>query len=111
MKVPNSEKAIIPIEKLRDYLLSDVHPIGRFKAAFFQELGYSAIDWEVFENDIRSLLDNEVVNIIETQFGTKYEVRGELGGPSGRTAIIVTVWVVLYGERVPRLVTAYPGAN
>ena len=36
MILPNIDKAVIEPEKLRDYLLSKSHPIGRFKAEFFR---------------------------------------------------------------------------
>jgi hypothetical protein len=45
-----------------------------------------------------------------SSFGEKYEVRGEIVGPSGR-AVVVTVWIILEGEDVPRFVTAYPEAE
>ena len=41
MKVPNNDRASIPIEKIRDYLLSTSHPIGRTKAVFFNKIGYN----------------------------------------------------------------------
>ena len=44
-------------------------------------------------------------------YGQKYEVGGFLQGPTGREAPVVTVWIVLRGEDVPRLVTAYPRAT
>lgn len=56
MQLPNSESAIVPEEKLRDYLLSPTHPIGRYKASFFQRLGYEQANWQLLEQDIRSLL-------------------------------------------------------
>ena len=31
--------------------------------------------------------------------------------PSGRTAEVVSVWVVRAGEGIPRFVTAYPGGG
>jgi hypothetical protein len=109
MKVPNFEQAIIPKEKLTDYLLSQFHPVGRFKAVYFKQLGYTSEDWKNFEKDIRSLLENDVVNILETEFGTKFEVQGQLKGPYGTNATVVTVWVILKGEDFARFVTAYPG--
>lgn len=42
------------------------------------------------------------------KFGTKYVVRGVLAGPDGRSAAIVTVWIILSGTTTPRFVTAYP---
>ncbi len=47
-RLPNAEKAIIEPGKLQDYILSSAHPVGRFKAAFFQKLGYSVRNWEAF---------------------------------------------------------------
>jgi len=44
-----------------------------------------------------------------SEYGQKYIVRGDLRGPSGRTARIISVWIVRRGDTVPRFVTAYPG--
>jgi hypothetical protein len=55
------------------------------------------------------LLTGDAERILETPYGRKYEVRGMITGPSGRSADIVTVWIVLHGQDRPRFVTAYPG--
>jgi len=60
MKLPNADNAVIPTEKLRDYLLLSSHPVGGFKAVFFRALGYTDNDWERLEADIRSMLTNYV---------------------------------------------------
>lgn len=39
MRLPNADRAAIDAAKIRDYLLSEMHPVGRFKAAFFSTLG------------------------------------------------------------------------
>ena len=108
MRLPNFENAIVPPEKLRDYILSPVHPIGRFKSVFFRGLGYSAEAYERLESDIRSLLVVEAELAEANKFGSKYLVRGLLSGPNGRSGLIVTVWIILSGEAAPRFVTAYP---
>ena len=108
MKLPNSEIAIVPPEKLRDYILSPVHPIGRFKSVFFRGLGYSAETYEKLETDIRSLLVAEAELGEANKFGSKFLVHGLLSGPNGRSGLIVTVWIILSGEVAPRFVTAYP---
>jgi hypothetical protein len=46
MRMPNTKLAVIQTAKLRDYLLSPMHPVGRFKAVFFHSLGYEAQSWE-----------------------------------------------------------------
>lgn len=110
MKLPNAEKAIISPEKLRDYVLSLSHPIGRFKAVFFYKLGYSAENWRLLERDLRNLiLSRDVASILETEYGKKFVVQGDITGPENRTVRIVTVWVILRGEDTPRFITAYSG--
>jgi hypothetical protein len=47
--IPNADRAVIEAAKLHDYLLSRTHPVGRFKAAFFHALGYSADNWRQLE--------------------------------------------------------------
>ncbi len=108
MKLPNFENAIVPPEKLRDYILSSAHPIGRFKSVFFRGLGYSAETYERLESDIRALLVAEAELAEANKFGSKYLVRGSLSGPNGRSGLIVTVWIIISGEDAPRFVTAYP---
>ena len=44
--MPNCSKAVLAPEKLRDYLLSPLHPIGRYKALFFRTLGYDQTSWQ-----------------------------------------------------------------
>ena len=110
MRLPNSDRAVIDTAKLRDYLLSTSHPVGRFKARLFESLGYSADNWERLETDIRAIIVTAEARPMEkTEYGTKYEVRGTITGPNGRSAGVLTVWIVLTGEDVPRFITAYSG--
>ena len=112
MKPPNAENAVIDFEKLRDYLLSPSHPVARFKAAFFASLGYTQGNWKQFEADLRRQhLPKDAVLHRETSYGKKYEIRGRIGGPAGKTREIISVWIILVGEDIPRFVTAYPGGN
>lgn len=97
---------------MRDYLLSPSHPVGRFKAMFFATIGYSQANWEVLVADLAQLaVDGDAIQAEATTFGQKFEVRGKLTSPSGRRALIVSVWIVLTGEFVPRFVTAFPAAK
>ena len=112
MKLPGVERAVIEPAKVRDYLLSSGHPVGRFKAAFFRSLGYLESDWPRLLNDLRSMAETfEATPGQDSEYGEKYEVRGTLEGPSGARASVITVWIVLAHEDTPRLVTAYPGAE
>lgn len=108
MKLPNIDNAIISREKLEGYLLSLDHPIGRYKAAFFHALGYGQDDWKALAHDLRGLLGRKAEEREETEYGKKYEIRGTITGPNGRSAAIIVVWIILRGEEIARFVTAYP---
>lgn len=110
MKLPGVQQAIVDEAKVRDYLLSLEHPIGRFKAMFFGALGYTRDQWQRLQQDLLQLGQSGTAEEDQgSAFGQKYKVRGILEGPSGGRAEIVTVWIVLDGEAAPRLVTAFPG--
>ena len=110
MKLPAAERAVIAPAKIRDYLLSTAHPVGRFKVPFFAGLGYTSPNWRRLEEDLRALAvsgDAELGK--DSPYGQKYEIRGTLNGPSGRSAGILTVWIILFDGDVPQFVTAFPG--
>lgn len=110
MKLPGADRAIVDVAKVRDYLLSPEHPVGRFKAAFFASVGYRRQDWKRLLQDLALLAaSGDATPGQSSDFGRKYEVSGTIEGPTGRRFAIVTVWIVLEGEDAPRLVTAYPG--
>jgi hypothetical protein len=112
VKLPAVDRAVVAEAKIRDYLLSDSHPVGRFKAAFFAMLGYSAADWESLAADLRCHAeDNEAVVTQANEYGQKYEVRGRIEGSAGKAAVLVAVWIVLHDEDFPRFVTAFPVAR
>jgi len=86
MNLPAGEQAIVDPAKIRDYLLSPEHPVGRFKAVFFNALGYSQDDWSRLQADLLALAASEDATIGQaSDYGQKYEVRGSLHGPGGRS--------------------------
>ena len=109
MKVPNAASAVVGEGKVRDYLLSSIHPVGRYKAQFFGSLGYDQESWRRLALDLRAILANEVSKVVEIDFGTKYVVPGQVVALDGAATNVITVWIILSDEDVPRLVTAYPG--
>ena len=41
--LPNADKAVLKIEKIKDYCLNNLHPVGKHKARVFQSvLGLNA---------------------------------------------------------------------
>ena len=111
MKLPAADRARVDPEKVRDYLLSGAHPVGRFKATFFSALGYSEDAWEKLRDDLLDIARrDDALPGGPSPHGEKYEVRATLHGPNGRTAKILSVWMVrsFDGETFPRFVTAFP---
>jgi hypothetical protein len=109
MSLPNAEGAIVDPAKIRDYLLSTAHPVGRFKAVFFISLGYSADQWQILRDDILTLArtGNALPGQLSAQ-GRKFDLDGILTGPSGRTVAVGTVRILRTDEQFPRFVTAFP---
>jgi len=108
--LPKADRAIIEERKLRDYLLSPSHPIGRFKAAFFRRLGYAQENWSRLDQDLRvQHLSQDVEELGPSRHGTKYKIEGPLVGPNGESVQLVSIWIVRKGEDRPRFITAYPG--
>ena len=109
MEIPNAYRAVIEPMKLRGYLLSGGHPTGRSKARFFAACGFSAEHWSRFEQDLRTQHLSQDATLRErTPYGQKYEIRATLVGLSGRSARVVSCWMVRSEEDFPRFVTAYP---
>lgn len=110
MRLPGADRAFIDPAKVRHYLLSPIHPVGRSKARFFRSLGYEYEDWRMLAEDLRRMgASGSAEPGRASAHGQKYVVRGRLRGPAGVEADVVTVWIVREGEDFPQLLTAYPG--
>jgi hypothetical protein len=108
MKLPNSEAAIVEIEKLRDYCLNPSHPRGRHKARVFHSLlGITALhSEEIREVLIKAAVNEDAALGTSDEFGTRYIIDFELKRGE-RTANIRSCWIILNGEVAPRFVTCY----
>ncbi len=108
-RLPRYEEALIPVSKLRDYLLDPDHPVGRPKAIFFARLGFAPQRWRLFEEELRELLSREPAWAFPIgPHGQKFQVRGTIRGPWKRSASIVTYWIVRVPKSPPRFVTGHP---
>jgi len=109
MKIPNYENALIPVEKIRDYLLSRLHPIGKAKATFFNNIGYYQENLDLLIEDLYFIVKhNEVQDIIKSSFGMKYIIKGNIGSRFDKNVEIITIWIIDDNNTYPRFITAYP---
>lgn len=109
MKLPNSDKATVDERKIREYLVSPSHPVGRFKAKFFAGLGFGPDNWQELAAAIVQVATKGDAQLVESNdHGRKYLASEGLAGPQGRSAAVVSVWIIRVGDDTPRLVTVYP---
>jgi len=106
MKIPNCENAVIPLNKIINYLLSPTHTVGKTKANFFLSIGFNKINLEIMFR--QHIMENEVAEELETNFGKKYIVKGNIIAPNGRKYKLSTIWIIESNKRNPYFVTAYP---
>ncbi|HSN78019.1 MAG TPA: hypothetical protein VL334_23335 [Anaerolineae bacterium] len=110
--IPSPQRARIDPRKLRDYVLNPNHESGRFKAAFFAQMGYAATDWQRLERDIREQhLSQPAEPGQPSPFGRKYTITAPLEGPAGQVRWVTTVWIVRPGNDWADLVTIEPAAR
>lgn len=108
MRLPRADRVRIDERKVREYLLSRTHPVGRFKARIFAALGFDETTTDAFIAEIRRIaVTGEVSEVEDTEFGRKYTVPGDLMGPTGVDQVL-TVWIREAGHADVRLVTVRP---
>lgn len=109
MKIPNAEKALVDIRKLRDYALNTTHRVGKHKARLFATLlGMSIDDAEELRGILLQVVRNHDAEIGQKdKHGQRYQVDFLLSW-HGKQTSVRSVWNVHASEDFPRLVTCYP---
>ncbi len=105
----NFDSAHIPESKIRGYAF--VRPDKRRP---FNALGFSeeAGNWEALRDAILEGLPHHPATYNkQNENGTYYEVVLPIRGPTGKEAPVQTVWIYLWGEDFPRLITLYISAR
>ena len=109
MRLPNVHLTRIDRDKITDYLLSSANPRGRAKAAFFMSYGFSVARWQELAGALRRhAASHTVARVLDTAYGPRYHVAGEMETPDGRNPLVRAVWQVDLGSDQPRFITAYP---
>ena len=93
--LPHADQALVDEAKICDYLLSDTHPVGRFKARVFRSLGYTVESWRRLRDDLLHHGQTGTVQRIETSaYGIKVVISATLNGPNGASRPFRTVWLI-----------------
>src|SRR3989338_7247575 len=108
MKLPDENRAFIPKTKLIDYVLSETHATGKFKAKFFRNLGFDETNIKLFEKNIRKMIKlSEVKSTNTSIYGVKHVIEGKINTPVRNNVIVRTIWII-ENKKVPRFITIYP---
>jgi hypothetical protein len=105
MKMPSG--LVIQDPKLTNYLL--VYQCKDDKSEFLARAGYMLETWQDLRQDILRAIEGATVSeVVLTEWGSRYLVRGRLAGLNGRSLRVLTVWQQDTGADVVRFVTLYP---
>lgn len=107
MKLPNGDRAIVPIEKLANYCLNPEHPDGKHKARVFASaMGITRHNAEELRDLIsRAATHGEVVQQAITPFGQQFKVDWVV--PGYDDIILRTIWLIPSSQPHPHLVSAF----
>ena len=107
-KLPNAERALVPMEKLRGYALNPEHDEGQHKAIVFRAaLGFTQTDAERLREmvlDAAHTMDATPSKLLP--HGQMYVLDFPAQGLHGEV-MIRTAWIVERNTDFPRLVTCY----
>ena len=107
LKLPNPERAIVDIAKLRAYSLNPEHSRGKHKARVFAAaLGLREEDAGWLRSLLLEAVHRDARTVEQDEFGTYYVIDFEVRTPTG-AAVIRSSWIVRAGEDSPRLTTCY----
>jgi hypothetical protein len=106
MKLPNGDRAVIPIAKLLGYCLNPNHPKGKHKARVFKSaLGITTNNVEQLVRLIqRAAVQGEVVQARTTDFGQEFKLDCLVDGHDELQ--LRTIWIISHDSTEPQLVSA-----
>ena len=109
MHLPNRKKAYIPISKLKDYLLSETHSVGKSKAKFLRSVGFNETNTHLLKQGLINIAHSQgIKEAVPSPHGIKYIIDGLLQTPADGSIKVRTVWIIDRDQERPRFVTAYP---
>jgi hypothetical protein len=106
--LPNGERAVVDVTKLRDYCLNPGHEDGKHKARVFAAalgIGRDDAGW-LRDRLLQAAVSEPAFVAAQTRFGTLYMLDFLLTGRSGSVSVR-SGWIVHHAEDFPRLTTCY----
>ena len=109
VKLPNGERADVPVEKLTEYVLNPDHPRGGHKSIVFQSALGITRERADFLRDrlIEAAAQSEASSRGHNGYGESYTIIFSVVGLNGNLDFIKSGWQIDDGTDVPRLVSCY----
>ncbi len=109
MLIPNAEKAVVNIRKLRDYCLNPEHDDGKHKARLFSSsLGMTADAAEELRQILLEVIQSHEARLgRQDEFGQRYTLDFTIEWQN-RSATLRSGWIIEHDAEIPRLTTCYP---
>ncbi|EKV02904.1 hypothetical protein Lepto7375DRAFT_5172 [Leptolyngbya sp. PCC 7375] len=109
MRIPNADKAIVDIRKLRDYCLNSNHGDGKHKARLFASiLGMTAEDADKLQQCLLEVVKNHEAQLgRKDRFGQRYTL-DFLFEWQNKGATLRSGWIIETDAVIPKLTTCYP---
>lgn len=109
MRIPNGDRAVVPIEKLAGYCLNPDHPVGKHKAKVFERvLGMTAVHAPLLAAALTAAARDSdgAVAGVQDRYGARYQLDVDVTGPRG-AGIVRSAWIVASPAAAPVLITCY----
>jgi hypothetical protein len=109
MLIPNAEKAVVDIRKLRGYCLNPEHDDGKHKARLFlSSLGMTADNAEELRQILLGIVQSHEARLgRRDEFGQRYTLDFTIEWQN-RSATLRSGWIIEHESEIPRLTTCYP---
>src|SRR2546421_5770874 len=96
-RLPNAERAVVEIAKLRDYCLNPEHEEGKHKARVFAAaLGFTLENAEMLRDSLLTAASEDARFGKMTSHGQLYVIDAVLHGPAGEAAVR-SAWILELG--------------
>lgn len=108
MKLPNAERAVVDVRKLRNYCLNPEHPRGQHKARVFKSaLGWTAEQAEDVRRRLLEAVQSEDASFLGTDdYGQRYALDFPAQSVGG-VATVRSLWIIRHGDDFPRFASCY----
>ncbi len=108
MRIPNAERAVVDMRKLRDYCLNPLHDEGKHKARLFAAIGITANEVEELWAILRQVVKSGEANLgRHASYGQRYILDFPLNR-RGTETVIRSGWIIEHETETLRLTTCYP---